>query len=700
VSAHRRLWLGAAVLMGAVLALGFLAGRLLHDAGSPMALWLDGLAVLVALGVGAAALWVHRRLLEPQRRLARALEAALAGRPVERGELVARAGAMTELGVRSAQLVERLETARAGLDEIRRETAAASERERRKLAAILKDLSEGLIHCTIDGRILLYNDAAVRLLGAAPGLGLGRVLWGVITREPVAHQLNLLRRAAQEEGRPLVGEPFVAAGADNGTLLRCRLSLVGESPPGADGFILVFEEVTAGALDAGTRFLERLERAWRGPLGSLRAAGELLGEELDQDAPGAGFARVVVDEARQLDTVLTGLGEEARAIVLRQWPLFDVASDDLLALLRERLASRTRPIRLDIAGQPVWIAADAAVLGAMLADFAVAIAEHANLHALEARVVARPTGPLLLLAWSGATPGRDWLERWMAAPMTSAALPFTPRDVLDRHECEPWLAPVRDEQLMALHLPLQPARGSHPFRAAPVLPSRPEFYDFGMMGGDRGAAEALAQPLRSLSYVVFDTETTGLEPRDDAILQLSAVRVVNGRVLQGEVLDVLVDPGRPIPPSSIRFHGITDAMVAGKPPIEVALSRFKRFCGDSVLVAHNAAFDMAFLQKDAERAGLRFDNPVLDTLLLSAYLHDHEGDHSLDRVAERLGVTIRGRHTALGDSIATAELLVRLLELLEVRGVTTLGEAIGVTQSMTEVRRLQRRGPAERRAHG
>jgi DNA polymerase-3 subunit epsilon len=88
------------------------------------------------------------------------------------------------------------------------------------------------------------------------------------------------------------------------------------------------------------------------------------------------------------------------------------------------------------------------------------------------------------------------------------------------------------------------------------------------------------------------------------------------------------------------------------------------------------------------------DQPVLDTLLISALLQDQEGDHSLDGVAARLGIAVRGRHTALGDSLATAEILVRLIGLLEVRGITTLGEAIRASRSMVEIRR-QRAKPAE-----
>ncbi|MCS6780209.1 MAG: 3'-5' exonuclease, partial [Geminicoccaceae bacterium] len=225
-------------------------------------------------------------------------------------------------------------------------------------------------------------------------------------------------------------------------------------------------------------------------------------------------------------------------------------------------------------------------------------------------------------------------------------------------------------------------------------PARPEFYDF-ELGAPPGSLES--QPLRQVAYVVFDCETTGLEVEHDDLLQLAAVRVVNGRVLHGEVFDCLCDPGRPIPEASIRFHGITAEMIKGKPPPELVLARFARFAEGSVLVAHNAAFDLSFLRKYERRAGVRLDQPVLDTLLVAAFLQDQEGDQSLDGVAARLGIAIRGRHTALGDSLATAEILVRLIGMLEVRGIVTLGEAIRASRSMVEIRR-QRARPEE--AHG
>lgn len=211
--------------------------------------------------------------------------------------------------------------------------------------------------------------------------------------------------------------------------------------------------------------------------------------------------------------------------------------------------------------------------------------------------------------------------------------------------------------------------------------ARPLVYDFDLLNtqGDAGFED---RPLVDLAHVVFDTETTGLLPHKDEVVQIGAVRVLRGRIIEGEVFDMLVDPGRPIPPASTRVHKVTDAMVQGAPRIAEAGRSFHQFAADAVIVAHNAPFDMAFLRRHAPDMGVEWDHPILDTVLLSAVVFGAAVPHTLDALCDRLDVTIPAhlRHTALGDARATAEVLCRMLPMLDARGLRTLGDVIAETR--------------------
>jgi DNA polymerase-3 subunit epsilon len=125
----------------------------------------------------------------------------------------------------------------------------------------------------------------------------------------------------------------------------------------------------------------------------------------------------------------------------------------------------------------------------------------------------------------------------------------------------------------------------------------------------------------------------------------------------------------------VAVHGITPEALRGAPTIDKVLLRFRRFAEESVLVGHNAAFDMRFLQLKEAQTGVRFEQPVLDTLLLSAVVHPAQYLHSLEHIAARLGIEVIGRHTALGDALLTAEAFLRMIPLLAEQGIRTLGEA-------------------------
>lgn len=208
--------------------------------------------------------------------------------------------------------------------------------------------------------------------------------------------------------------------------------------------------------------------------------------------------------------------------------------------------------------------------------------------------------------------------------------------------------------------------------------ARPLVYDFDLLNGDDHGADLGDVPLSELCFVAFDSETTGLSTERDDVVQLGAVRILNGRIVEGEALDMYVDPGRTIPPESTAVHHVSDADVAGAPDFVNAGQTMHGFCQDAVLVAHNAPFDMAFLRRAERDMGVAWDHPVLDTVLLSAIVFGTTAEHTLDALCDRLAIVIppKLRHTALGDAQVTAQALVKLIPLLQGKGLRTLSDVI------------------------
>jgi DNA polymerase-3 subunit epsilon len=290
----------------------------------------------------------------------------------------------------------------------------------------------------------------------------------------------------------------------------------------------------------------------------------------------------------------------------------------------------------------------------------------------------------LTVRWQGDPVDTPMLRAW-AAERTAGIGPDTIADVLAAHDAEVWsqsenggsaylrlLLPVADE-------PAEPA--APPATVTSVRPDessqpRPEFYDFDLFQSRVTDLAGDQRRLDEIAYTVFDTETTGLQPTaGDEIIAIGAVRVVNGRLLRQETFDRLIDPRRSVPIVSQRIHGLTPDVLRGQPTIEEVLPAFARFAEDTVLVGHNVSFDLAFLRLKEAQTGIAFTQPALDTLLLSALIHPDHDEHTMEAIAARLGVDVKGRHSALGDALLTAQLFTRMLPLLLDHGIHTVGQA-------------------------
>jgi DNA polymerase-3 subunit epsilon len=220
----------------------------------------------------------------------------------------------------------------------------------------------------------------------------------------------------------------------------------------------------------------------------------------------------------------------------------------------------------------------------------------------------------------------------------------------------------------------------------------------------RGDTVALAEPagadlpLETATYVVVDLETTGLRPGTSQICEIGAVRV---RALELEAeFETLVNPSMPLGPGVEALTGLSDRELRAAPRVDIAMRRFLAFAGDSVLVAHNARFDLAFLDRETERlTGSRIAAPVIDTVSLARrLLAGRVPRASLGQLAYFFGTAVRPCHRALPDAQATAEILLALLGLAQERGAMTVADVIELSATRTrrvyDKRRLAFGAPA------
>ncbi|MGV6873403.1 exonuclease domain-containing protein [Pseudochelatococcus sp. B33] len=553
--------------------------------------------------------------------------------------------------------------------------------QRDQLAALMAELEQGVIVCNLEGRILFYNQRSSALFAPSGGtVGLGRSVDTLLDAALIAHAREGLERGT------VGGAParFVT-GLPDGHLL--RVSMAGVRPAGEDGgdgsggaaaltgFVLLIDDITEDHRAHASRDarLLALTEASRASLAAMQAALDLLDyPDLAEDER-ARFQAIVRDEVAAMSARLETLAADASEDLKGRWPLQDMLGTDLIAAAARRIAATSGLVAENDAAQGLWLRVDSFAIISALAFLVARHGARAQDPRLWLRLRRAGARAHLDLLWRGEGP--DPATGWQTEPMEvgDERLPLTVRDVAERHGGEVWFGREGGDRFVRFLLPL--AAGAPAMPAAPPG-SRPVYYDFDLFKASAASRALDERPLTDISYTVFDTETTGLDPAGgDEILQIGATRIVNGRLLEGECFDRLVDPGRSIPEASIPIHGITPDMVRGKPPIGEVLPAFHAFAADTVLVGHNVAFDMRFLQMKEAATGIRFDQPVLDTLLLASIVHPREDAHGLEAMAARLGIDIAARHSGKGDALMTAAVFLKLLPLLAEKGITTLGEA-------------------------
>jgi len=190
------------------------------------------------------------------------------------------------------------------------------------------------------------------------------------------------------------------------------------------------------------------------------------------------------------------------------------------------------------------------------------------------------------------------------------------------------------------------------------------------------------------TYVVFDIETTGFSCVNNQIIEIGGVKVRNGEIV--DHFSEFINPHCPIPYEIVKLTSITDEQVMDADDIEDVLPRFLEFAKDCVLVAHNATFDMSFIEENARRQGIPFDYTCVDTLGLSRVLLTEQSKYTLDAVAKTLKVSLENHHRAVDDAQATAEIFIKLLNMVEEKEIYTLKDMNRLGEDSPEVIRKLR----------
>lgn len=566
----------------------------------------------------------------------------------------------------------------------------ATETEKDILAALLEGLPQGIIVCNLDGRIVFYNrkikDIIKRYQTRSPKwMGLGRSIYGIVDQALIQRALERIEQMLEEK-KKLISERFLL-GAEERAALPAELLPVLDSRHAITGFIIYIEDSLDKFLKEQKIFnsLQTWQHQLTQSVSIIKSTAEVIRDESygsEQDRQQ--LVQLLCKESSQVAQTLSQNEIIHQWYPNRPWPLTPVDAAEWCRFLVHRSGEAVdADLVIDALGLQAQISIDIYHLTNALLFIVGQISRESRCVKVEGRFYQQGAWLYLDLVWRGVFNTTECLKSWKEKMpvINDIKLDMTLSEILASHGAKLWtqhhLLPESHSGIRFLIPALERAEVVSTNGHVTVLPdSRPEFYDFDLFKQAGQTPELDNRFLRELTYTVFDTETTGLDPQGgDEIISIGAVRIVNGRILYEEKYEQLINPMRHVPWASVKYHGIQPEMLKDQPAIEQVLPTFEQFVQDTVLVGHNLAFDMRMLQMKEASTGVKFINPVLDTMLLSAVVHPARNDHSLSAIAERLGVKIVGRHSALGDATATAEIFLKLVALLAGNKITTLLQA-------------------------
>ncbi len=569
-------------------------------------------------------------------------------------------------------------------------TRKETERERNLLAAIMTELPHGMIICNKSGRILLFNSQAKKMFTSQtyPNrvehfIGLGRSIFHFFDRELITHAIEDIEERLDREEKNIASNFITPIYGD--LLLSVETMPVLDHNNELTGFIFNIQDISS-QVKQYDRIDNQLLSFQQAMSSDFYQAKLLINDLLSMSDTLYHSDRAL---ERKISKTLGYLEKKFKKTALTildynltKIPLTRLSLSKFLFGLQKK-AGTEKNVRINITNNSL----NRRILADSFSLTAAFVFLFANLSALTGQrefdlIVHTIKGRITFdIFWKKYAASQKKVNEIMTQRIES--LPSLGY-VFKQNQVDFEIISSDTETCSQVRILAQAELKSITAKSKPgvvLSGSRPEFYDFNLFTMEDSQTGILNQSLENLIFSVFDTETTGLDPEGgDEILSIAAVRIVNTQIIHQDIFEELVDPKRDIPLDAYKIHGINYDMVEGKPDIETILPLFKIYTYDTVLVGHNIAFDMKMLRVKEKITRTAFTNPVLDTLLLSALLHPMEVHHDLESIADRMGVSVIGRHTALGDAISTAEIFLKLIPLLKARGIVTLKDALEASQ--------------------
>jgi len=544
-------------------------------------------------------------------------------------------------------------------EEINRKRAEL-EIEKNMLASFFDELPQGIIACNTEGEIILFNKKAKVIEAQNHTIGIGRSIFDIMDKDIITNALYEIN-VKKPKRHEAASSSFIALSPGN-VVIKADISPITDRRNNFAGFIVVFYNI-----GKDFELYAKIDNIFK-------CTGNEILSCLDQIKK----ENMVMPEMAAIEENLKKSEQDFIEKIKERLPFLVVSDRDIITTVQKKAGEK-----LNISLKPQF---PAHINWIRIETYSFIYAFLSILTILKNKTLKKAFNCTLFKE-------DNFLAIFFHIPDAEKNLNIFKdenlflklKDFLNYHAAQISLSfNEKSEKGIKILLPLAEMKEPEGLRNIVIAQDayeRPDFFDFDLFTKRKSDSKLNEMHLEDIVYTVLDTETTGLDTQNDEIISIGAVRIVNGRILNGEKFNQFIDPKMNIPLESEKIHGINNKMVEGKPDIKEVLPLFYKFSENTVLVAHNAAFDMKmFSMKEAE-TGIKFDSPLLDTLLLALIVYPMHKKHDMASIANFAGVDIVGRHTAMGDASATAEIFLKLIPLLAKKGIHTLNDAVEASKN-------------------